>query len=307
MREFSLRMIDGQELQVYEWSDVKKPKAVIQLLHGSCEFMLRYADFAKAMNAKGIIVVGDDHRGHGKTAQLHGKKMGFFSNHNGWEKIVNDEKLVNDYIRKKHQGLPIFMLGHSMGSFMARTYAIKYSETIDGLIIMGTGEHAILMTGAASMIARVHQLIGGPQTDDKLLWKLTFAPLNKHYNKVSNANGNEWLTRNVDAQLEFKNHPLTGKSVTTSGFKDMFDGMTFVAKKKYIKLMRKDLPIFLVAGDKDPVGNYGKMVDKVQRKFIALGFKSKIKLYSNLRHEILNEPEKEEVKKDVVEFIEQYL
>ncbi|PPE04086.1 alpha/beta fold hydrolase [Williamsoniiplasma lucivorax] len=307
MREFSLRMIDGTELQVYEWSEVKDPIAIVQLVHGASEYMLRYDDFAKRMNAKGIVVVGDDHRGHGKTAQLHHLPFGFFANHHGWDKIVNDEKLVNDYIQKKYQNLPIFMLGHSMGSFMARTYAIKYSETINGLIVMGTGEHSTLACNSLGTIARIDQLIFGPKRQDKLIWKTTFAPLNKAYAKIGNANGNEWLTRDVDIQLEFKNNPLNAGCFTTSAFKDLTDGMKFVAQKKHIKLMRQDLPIFLVAGDRDPVGNYGKMVEKVQSKFISLGYKSKIKIYPNLRHEILNEPEKLEVDRDLVEFINQNL
>lgn len=303
MRKFTLRMIDGKELTCYEWTKVTEPKAILQLVHGSAEHLLRYEHFAEKMNAAGIIVVGDDHRGHGRTANIKEKELGFFAKKNGWDKLIDDEKMLNDYIHKMWPGKPVFMLGHSMGSFMVRTYAIKYSETIDGLLIMGTAENPPLTILIGKMVAKLGQFFSGAKTPAKFIWRLSYKPLNKKYQKKTNANGNEWLTRDPKVQVEFKNDPLSGQIFTNSAFKDMFTGLNFIRKPKNIKLMRKDLPIFILSGGDDPVGNYGKYPKMVNAKFKSLGYHPVLKIYTGLRHEILNEPEKEVVEKDIINFI----
>lgn len=307
MREFNLRMIDGKELYCYEWTNVKKPVAVLQLVHGSAEHLRRYANFAERMNEQGIIVVGDDHRGHGRTANQSKGELGYFANHHGWDKIIHDEKMVNDYIRKTWPTLPIFMLGHSMGSFMARTYAIKHSKTIQGLIIMGTAENPPIQLFFGHFVAWLHQLFHGAKAPDKMLWNQSYKPLNKRYRHLENSNGQEWLTRNSKVQEEFAKDPLTGQVFTTSAFKDMFYGISYNEKPWHIKLMRQDLPILILSGADDPVGNYGKYPQKVYNKFSKLNYPVEIKLYKGSRHEILNDFDYKIVESDIVNFIYQNL
>ncbi|ATZ18947.1 lysophospholipase [Williamsoniiplasma somnilux] len=303
MREFQLRMIDGKELKIYEWTKVEKPIAILQLVHGSAEHALRYRKFAEKMNEHRIIVVADDHRGHGQTADLAKQELGFFAVKNGWTKIVDDLKMVNDYIHKTWNDVPVFMLGHSMGSFMARTYAIKYSETINGAIFMGVAEHNPIELFFGSTLAKIQQLILGPKKPAVFLWKISFKPLNKAFKSVKNANGNEWLTKDEKIQKEFAIDPLSRQIFTTSAFKDMFNGLTFIRKSKNIKLMRKDLPIMIMSGEDDPVGKYGQMPLKIQDKFIHFDYNSELRLYPNSRHEILNDVEKELVINDLIHFI----
>lgn len=303
MREFNLRMIDGKELHCYEWTDVVKPIAVLQLVHGASEHALRYADFAKRMNEKGIIVVGDDHRGHGKTADLTKNELGFFAIKNGWHKIVDDEKMLNDYIHKTWNELPVFMLGHSMGSFIARTYAIKYSETISGSIIMGTAENSRLKLFFAKRLACFQQFFLGPKKTAILIWKLSFKPLNKQYDKTPNKTGHEWLTSDVKIQKTFEADPLAKQIFSTSAFKDLFTGLIYNSKLKNIKRMRKNLPILIVSGEDDRVGDNGKMPTKVQNKFASLNYNSNLILYPGVRHEVLNEKNHDVAEKDIINFI----
>ncbi|WP_026389618.1 alpha/beta fold hydrolase [[Acholeplasma] multilocale] len=306
MRQFQLQMIDGQELTTFEWTDVKEPIAVIQLVHGSAEKTERYIEFAQRMNKKGIIVVSDEHRGHGRTADLdeNGHAIAFFAEHDGWNTIVDDLKVVNNYIKKTWPDLPVFMLGHSMGSFMARTYAIKYSESITGLILSGTAEQPKALMMLSIFIARMAQMFKGAKTPSKFIWNLSYKRLNKKYDSPT-ANGSEWQSRDEDVQGWFIEDPLCGQVFTTSAFKDMFKGLLFNSKKKNMKLMREDLPILIASGDGDPVGNYGKMPEKVHNKFTSLGYDSELTIYPNLRHEILFEPEKHEVEKDILKFVKE--
>ncbi|WP_031543327.1 alpha/beta fold hydrolase [Mesoplasma photuris] len=306
MRKFQLQMLDGKELTTFEWKDVKEPIAVIQFVHGSAERMTRYNEFAERMNKKGIIVVGADHRGHGESADLSNAELGFFAKKNGWNTIVDDLKVVNTYIKKTYVGLPVFMMGHSMGSFMARTYAIKYSQTITGLILSGTAEKPKGLMMMSILISKMVQIFNGAKKPSKFIWNLSYRSLNKKFDS-STANGSEWQTRDEDIQGWFVNDELCGQVFSASAFKDMFKGMLFNSKTSNFKLMRQDLPILIASGDDDVVGNYGKGPEKINSKFVRNGYNSRLVLYPNLRHEILFEPEKLEVEKDLTNFIKENL
>lgn len=302
MKEFKLSTVDDKILNCYVWDDVKKPLGVIQLVHGSAEYLTRYDQFGQEMNKKGFIVVGDDHRGHGKTALDNGQILGYFDAHNGWKKIVDDELVVNDYIEKNFPDLPVFMLGHSMGSFMARNFAIKYSQRIDGLILSGTTDYNSQLLFLGSIVSRLLILFNQGKKPSKLLWNASYRTFNKKFNSPK-ANGSEWQTANQAVQLAFANDPLCGFVFTTSGFKDLFYGLNYIRKKKNIELMRKDLPILILAGLDDPVGEYGKNVQKVATHFIGLNYDTKVMFYPNLRHEILFEPDHKQVEKDLLKFM----
>jgi len=308
MKEFKLTTVDNQILNVVLWDDViKTPKAVVQLIHGSAEHIYRYDQFAQFLNKQGIIMIGDDHRGHGKTAGDNNQPLGYFSWTDGWNKIVNDEKSVNSYAEKNYPNLPIIMIGHSMGSFMARDYAIKYSHTIDGLILSGTTEHDGLLLTMSQIMAKIIRIFNGPKKPSKFIWKLAYEPLNKRF-KAKHSKGVEWLSRDVRIQEEYLQDPLCGQVFSNSAFFDLFKGLKFIRQKKYIKLMRKNLPIMIVSGQDDPVA--GKKLigpKKVFNKFKNLDYNVALKFYPEFRHEILNEFGKEEVEKDFLTFINQIL
>ncbi|ATZ17708.1 alpha/beta fold hydrolase [Mesoplasma melaleucae] len=302
MKNENLRTLDGKNISLYIWDEVQEGKCIIQLVHGSCEHALRYDEFAKEMNKQGFIVVANDHRGHGKTAELNHKPLGYFSSKNGWNKIVNDLKIVNEFIKSNYANLPIVMLGLSMGSFMTRTFMIDYPNTIDGFIISGTAWHSTALLKTSWLIAKIRQTFRKTDGPDDFIWKLSYKPLNKKYESI-NTTGVEWLSNNKENNDGFLNDPLTGQIFTSSAFKDMFAGLLYNQKSKNIKKVNKNLPILLVSGSDDSVGNYGKMVEKTYKKFKKQNLNVKLKLYDNQRHEILFDNDKEIVEQDVIKFV----
>jgi len=301
MREFKLTTVDNKILNVCLWDDVKTPKAILQLVHGSAEHIHRYDKFAKFMNFHNIIVIADDHRGHGKTAKDNNQPLGFFAQRDGWKKVVNDEKTVNGFIEKQYPTLPIVMLGHSMGSFIARDYAIRYSQTIDGLVLTGTSEYNGFELFTSKFLAQLSRLFTGSKHRSKMLWKLTYKPLN-HKFKKKNATGVEWLSKDEKNQKAFLNDPLCGFIFTNSAFYDMFTGLDFIRKPRNINMMRKNLPIMIMSGEDDPVGMFGIKPAKVYHKFEGLGYEPDLIIYPGVRHEILFDVDHQKVEKDLLRF-----
>ncbi|ATI73745.1 alpha/beta fold hydrolase [Mesoplasma florum] len=302
MKERIINSLDDNKISIYIWDEVKNPKAIIQLVHGSCEHSLRYKEFAKKMNDNQIIVISSDHRGHGKTALLNNKPLGYFSKNNGWNIIISDLKQVNSFIKNQYMNLPIIMLGHSMGSFMARTYMIDYPNTVDAYVISGTAWHNKALLIFSKNIAHIRSKINGGKKPDNFIWKLSYKPLNKKFNSKK-ATGFEWLSNDSINKNEFILDPLTGQVFSSSAFKDMFSGLTYIQKKSNIKKIKKTTPILLISGKEDPVGNYGKMVLKTNKIFRQNNLNVKVNLYENQRHEILFDEKKSKVEKDIILFI----
>lgn len=302
MKEIQLKSFDKKELHLYIWDEVSECKGILQLVHGSCEHAKRYDAFAKFLNKNGWVVIANDHRGHGKTADLSANELGYFADEDGWNIIIKDLKVVNDYIREKYQDKKIIMLGHSMGSFMARTYLIDYAESIDGCILSGTAWHAKFVLKFGMKVARKNQKKYGAKYIDMFVWKQSYKPLNKKF-KREGAAGCEWLSLDQDNVKAFTQDKLCGQIFTSSAFKDMFSGILYNQSKNNIKKMDKEMPILLVAGDNDPVGNYGKGVVKTYKAFKNNKCNVQMKLYKNLRHEILFDISKGEVEADTLNFL----
>lgn len=293
---------DNLKLHIYCWDNVQQARGIIQLVHGSCEYALRYNEFAQFLNNNGFIVIASDHRGHGRTA-LNKGELGVFAKKNGWKLIIEDLKLINDDITTQYPNLPIIMLGHSMGSFMARHYAILYSSTIVALIASGTAHINRGLLWILRILAIVDQSLIGYKSKDYFINKLSYATFNKKF-KNDGSTGNEWLTRESEIIKQFTANPLCGEIFSTSAFKDLFTGLLFITKKVNIFKTRKDLPILFLAGKMDPVGGFTKQVTKCYQIYHDFGYNIRVKLYPKMRHEILNEIGKEEVYQDILKFCE---
>ncbi|MBE4704338.1 alpha/beta fold hydrolase [Spiroplasma platyhelix] len=305
LKEWDQTLRDGTKLHMYEWKPDKleNVKGILQLVHGSAEHSKRYDDFAKYLVKNDYIVISDDHRGHGKTAQ-NKEDLGFFAEENGWETIVDDLYEVTLLIKKMYPNLPIVMFGHSMGSFMEREYIIKYGTNISAAVICGTMYHTKMVLKISQMIAKHHQKKLGSKEKDQMVYNLSYARFNKRFNKEG-ATGVEWISTDKKVQKAFKEDPLSGQVFSTSAFKDMFTGLMFINSKKNIKKGPKDLPIFFISGEDDPVGNFGKGVKKVYKLFKKHYTNVSFKLYPHARHEILNEPIKTDVYQDILIFYNQ--
>lgn len=306
MKEIRLPSKDGvHKLHVVIWEPQTQVRAILQISHGMIEMITRYDDFAGFLNTKGILVIGNDHLGHGLTAGSQ-EDFGYFCPQNMSETVVADLHSVTEYAKKEYPNVPYFLLGHSMGSFMARRYLMTYGKELTGAVIMGTGRQPRYVLTAGKATANLLTLFKGARYHSEFLRKTAFG----HFNDaiVDKRTENDWMTKDeqiVDFCLSNKYCNFT---FTVNGYKTLFEVLSFIQKKKNIEKIPKNLPIFMVAGDADPVGEYGKGVQYVFESYKQAGIKDIcLKLYEGDRHEILNELDKEDVYADIFEWIQHYI
>jgi len=277
------------------------PKAVIQIEHGIAEHIDRYEEFMAFLAKNGFVVAGDDHLGHGKSICTP-DEQGFFAEKDGWTHIVNDAKKLHDYMSEKYPDIPYVFFGHSMGSFLTRTYIIRYPDDYDAVIISGTGMQAPAMVEAGYLMAKAAVAIYGVH---KLGTKLNDVAFGEYCKKIENPRTpNDWLSRNPEEVDKYINDPLCGFVPTVSVFRDMMGGVKFIGDSKNIAKMNKKAPVLFMSGDCDPVGDYGKGVERAYKAFCDAGQEDVyLKLYKGGRHEMLNEINKSEVYNDILSWI----
>ena len=298
-----LTMSDAHQLYVCKWEEkAVKPRAVVQVAHGMAEHIIRYEQFAMFLNSKGIIVIGHDHRGHGQTGEKN-CAYGFFAESDGFERVVEDMKEVYDHIKELYPKLPVFLMGHSMGSFLVRRFLQRFQVGLTGVILSGTGGNPGFILKIARKLAKMQVKKWGNRAESPFLQKLTTGSYNK---KFKNANTEyEWLTRDAEQVTTYVNDPHCGKVGTTGFFQDLYDGLDLIHRDAEVTKMRKDIPFFLFSGDMDPVGNYTKGVIRMMNQLRNLGIQHiEYKFYENGRHEMLNEVNREAVFEDIYQWLE---
>lgn len=290
------------KIHAVKWiPDVKKPVCIFQIVHGMAEHIERYDEFAVFLAEKGILVVGDDHLGHGKTVPA-GGTYGYFCDEDAANVLVRDEHRLKKIMQEQYPDVLYLILGHSMGSFILRNYLFRYGSGIDGAVIMGTGMQPKPVVSAARVLTALQKIIFGPRHVAKFIDKASFGNFNKTFEPARTAF--DWLSRekaNVDRYLA---DPMCGFTFTVNGFETLFKLVHNCYDEKGLRNMPKDLPVFLVAGAQDPVGNYGKSVETVYRSYLEHGMKNvQMKLYEEDRHELLNETDREQVYGDIYRWI----
>ena len=286
-------------IRVRCWEPETAPVGILQIAHGVAEHVERYGDFAAFLVGKGWKVVAGDHLGHGQSAP---DTKGWFGEKNGWFNVVGDLKQIYDgnYV----DGIPYFILGHSMGSFLLRTYLAVYPDApLSGAIISGTAWQpgGILKAGIA--VCNIQKALKGSDKVSEMINNMAFGAYN---NKIENPKSkNDWLSRREDVVAQYDEDPLCGFSMAIGLAKDMFTGIAYNQKAENLLKMNKDIPVFFIAGDMDPVGDYSKGVVTAKDAFVSAGMKSvDIKLYPDGRHEMLNETNNRDVYNDVYIWIE---
>ena len=285
---------DGKtEIHCEEWLPEGAPKAVLQIVHGIAEYVHRYNDFAEFLAENGIAVVGEDHLGHGKSVS-EGAPHIYFADEDGWNKVVSDIRSLREICGEKFSGVPYFMMGHSMGAFLTRTYLIKYPGDIDGAIIMGTGHQGGAIISAGKVVEKILEKTVGIKKTSKIVMELT---LGGYAKKIKNARTFfDWLSVNEENVDRYIADPQCGEDITVGLFRDMLYGMDFIRKQENVNKMDVSKPVLFIAGGKDPIGDCGKGVKIAHNFFEKAGVKDlTLKLYPDLRHEILNENCKQEV------------
>ena len=276
-----------------------EPRAVVQFCHGMAEHISRYDEFASSLCEDGFLVCGIDYKGHGKTLR-EGEPKGFFCAVDGWDYNVKDVMTLRDRIQEEWPDLPCFLFGHSMGSFLARTVAARHGDRYEGFIFSGTAGKNPVLAIAKLMAVNEIRRIGADQPSDKLNG-LAFGSYNKRISPQRTPF--DWLSRREDVVDAYIKDPLCGFPFTAQGFYDMFTGLQEVQAKNWPSRV-PDKPIFLYAGDADPVGNYGKGVAQVAGWLTASGHHQvKLKLYPGARHEVHNETCAQECYRDVKDWL----
>ena len=262
------------------------PRAVLQIAHGIAEHIERYDDFASFLAQNGILVVGNDHLGHGKSVSAP-EDLGFFAEDNGWDHVVQDMDKLHDLIKADHPDLPYIFFGHSMGSFLTRTYIVKHPEKPDLVILSGTGHQSKALVYSGYAMAEAIVRAKGPRADGRFLNDLAFGAYNK---KVPFPMTDfDWLSQDHEMVRKYINDPLCGFVAKASLYRDMMGGIKFVTDQKNIDAMNKDTPVYFMSGDKDPVGDYGKGVERAYKAFCQAGLRDVfMRLYPDGRHEMLN-------------------
>lgn len=292
------------KIAAVKWECEGQPKAILQISHGMCEHIQRYDDFAKYLNNHGIMVVGNDHLGHGKSVNSN-ENLGYFCKEKGHYIVVNDLKEMRDIIKIDYPDTPYFLLGHSMGSFMARQYIETYGDSISGAIIMGTGIQSQISLAFAKLLCKIQANKHGWHYRSNSINNIAFGKYNK---RIKNKTNYDWLTKDNEVVKKYIEDPLCGYTFTLNGFYNLFSVISYIQKPENVAKIPKDLPIFIVSGEEDPVGNYSKAVYKLYDTYKRAHIRSVQKrIYEFDRHEILNETDKEQVYEDILNWIENQL
>ncbi len=289
------------QLHVAIWEPERETKAILQISHGMVEYIVRYDDFAKHLNQQGILVIGNDHLGHGQSV-LDESEFGYFGKEKG-SAVVDDLYEVTKYAKKQYgENIPYFLMGHSMGSFMARRYLMSYGEKITGAIISGTGYKAVPVLDAALFFTAVTKFFHGERYRSPFLKWLAFHTYNRKIADVKTEN--DWLTRDEAVVAAYNENPYCKFSFTVNGYETLSDTIKYIQKQSNWEKTPKQLPILMIAGEEDPVGSYGKDVKKVYKKYQQLGCNHiELKLYQDDRHELVNELDREVVYADISQWI----
>lgn len=292
---------DNKKIHTFVWNKTDEPKGVVQILHGMAEHGARYADFASFLNKNGFIVYANDHRGHGKTAESQ-DEIGIIRK-DGFELIISDAYILFQIIKNKHQNLPVFILGHSFGSFLAQSFISRYGSEIDGVILSGSAKQDSPDIAFGRVAASMQRIIFGENKKSFLIDKLGFGSYNK---RIPGAKSKfAWLSCDDSEVEKYENDPLCGNVFSIGFYYYFFNALKGLYDSDKLSGIPEALPIFIVSGNEDPVGKYGKKVLELYDFYKKLGLLNvQIKLYPGKRHEILNEIGRQEVYDDILSWLE---
>ena len=308
MSEFTFLSTDGKtQLHGMRWEpEGRSVRAVLQICHGVAEHIARYDAFARYLNELGIAVVGHDHLGHGRSLPEGGTPV-YFGEGSTWHTVVDDIYVLHQRIRLWYPDVPLCIMGHSMGSFLTRTYLIRYPGTVKAAIIMGTGWQPKAVVAGGLAVARATAAVVGESGTSDLVTQLAFGAYNKQF--APNRTSCDWLSADTDNVDAYMADPLCGADATVGLFRQMLHGIAFNQNPKNLARMDSSLPVLLISGDRDPVGDMGKGVRRTADAFRKAGLSDvTLKLYPGLRHEILNEgPMRQTVYEDIWHWLEPHL
>lgn len=276
-------------------------KCVVQVIHGMSEYKERYEGFAQFLTDRGCVLVAEDHLGHGQSV-AEGGQFGYFCEQDPATVVVRDSHRLKKMTEVLYPDVPYVVLGHSMGSFILRNYLCRYGKGISGAIIMSTGMQPKALITISKTMVRVQKLFFGSKHVAKFIDKCAFGNYNA---RIENPRTPvDWLSKDTEEVDKYVAHPHCGFTFTVNGFETLFELISRIQKRENLEKVPKELPIFMVAGDADPVGEYGVGIQRAFNSLKEVGIKNlKLKMYESDRHELLNETDKEQVMEDIYQWI----
>lgn len=303
--DFFYPSADGKtQIHAVRWIPDGEVRAVLQIAHGMAEYIDRYEPFASECCKKGILVTGNDHLGHGKSV-TDPSKLGYFAKENANRTVLEDMDSLKKLTAQKYPGIPYFLLGHSMGSFLCRQFISIRPEGLAGAVVMGTGNQPGYKTAAAKLLCRLIASVKGWEYRSDLINGMAFGSYN---GKFGAGGGVDWLNTRKECVKKYEDDPLCGFLFTLNAYYGMFDSIHQLSEKAFVERIPKELPILIVSGEDDPVGEFGRNPVEVAEEYKSLGIRDvSLILYPGDRHEILNEKDREKVIGDITGWIEKHI
>lgn len=275
-------------------------KGIVQIVHGMIDYVERYEPLAEFLTGEGYIVAGNHHLGHGRSAST-SDDLGYFGENSAIETLLKDMHTMNRYLRDAFPALPLVIFGHSMGSFLTRLYIEKYPHSIKGAVIHGTSG-PLAVTGMGKLLASLIMKSKGRRHRSKKLTKIAFSSYNSHFPKEEGHNA--WLTRDAEAIKGHDDDEFSNFTFTVSAYHDLFTMLQHCNKREWFEGYPKSLPTYIVSGDEDPVGKYGKGPMQVYKRLLISGCERlTLKIYSGARHELFLETNRQEVYGDLLSWL----
>jgi alpha-beta hydrolase superfamily lysophospholipase len=299
---FALTAADGVALFVHGWRPETPPRGVVQIAHGLAEHGARYGRLATALNQAGYAVYAGDHRGHGRTAR-NPEDLGFFAARGGWDKCVDDLWRVNRRIAADHPGAPIILLGHSMGSFMAQHFISAHGAALAGVVLSGTTGKPSTLAAVGRLIGRLERLRLGRRGSSTLMQTLSFTAFNKPFEPSRTPF--DWLSRDAAEVDKYIVDPLCGFPASVQLWIDLLDALADAARARRQASIPKRLPVYVIAGSRDPVGGNTRSVRQLLSAYRQAGLERVThRFYAEARHELFNETNCDEVTRDLIAWLD---
>lgn len=305
VQDFTFPSSDGRhQCHARLWLPEGAPRGVVQIVHGVAEHVGRYDEFAAFLTEHGFAVGGEDHLGHGETARGD-SSFGWFGPKNGWTLVAEDVRALRLRLGDQFPGVPYFLFGHSMGSFLTRTYLYRWPGTVDGAILSGTGQEPAPLVIFGRILASLIAKIRGGDKVSPLVHTLSLGAYNRQF--APNRTGADWISRDEKQVDRYLADPLCQITPAVGLYRDMMGGLREIAAPRNLSRMDPDTPILFLSGDQDPVGSNGKGVRKVYEMFRRTGCREvTLKLYPGGRHEMLHEQNWQEVYEDALSWLEEH-
>lgn len=288
-----------RKMYIYTWDNVEKPRAVVQIIHGMVEHIERYNSFCEFLNNNGYIVVGSDLRGHGNSA-LEFTSLGVCEAGDVYHDNMKDQILITKYIKEKYN-LPIYLFAHSYGSFVAQGYLERNSELLDKVVLSGSSKMHGFEVRSGIIVTAIQSKFIDKNKPAKFIANLSFGMFDKQFKNENIKNA--WLSSDKNECIKYNNDNLCNYTMSLDFYYSLFRGVRDLYEPYNLKRIRKELPILIVSGDKDPVGKNGKNIKALYNDYVEIGIKNvNLNLYKDKRHELLNEINRDEVMFDILEF-----